>query len=72
MPRETNLAKFLIDEDAKGRLKKTLVDLEKHDANGADNCRRIALSRSKQLFDIYKNGKDPLFADIVLCQKTIM
>lgn len=60
--RATTLAKFLTDGNAKGGLKKTLTDLEQFDPKGADDCKRIALAYYKQLFDIYKNGKDPFFA----------
>ncbi|XP_021754314.1 nucleoprotein TPR-like [Chenopodium quinoa] len=69
--RATNLAKFLTD--AQGGLIKTLTDLEKFDPKGADDCKKIALAHSKQLFDIYKNGKDPCFAPaIISSQKTIV
>ncbi|XP_021757621.1 uncharacterized protein LOC110722656 isoform X2 [Chenopodium quinoa] len=70
-PRAIVLARFLTD--AQGGLIKTHADLEKFDPKGADDCKKIALAHSKQLFDIYKNSKDPCFAPaIISSQKKIV
>ncbi|KAJ4711936.1 hypothetical protein OWV82_014269 [Melia azedarach] len=59
--RGTTLAKFLIDGDPQGRLKKSISELLQHDPKGFDDCKIIAVDHSKQLFEIYQKKKVPLF-----------
>lgn len=56
------LATFLVNGDRKGRLKRSVAELEKFDPNGALNCRYIAFNHSALLFEIYKKKADPFFA----------
>ncbi|KAI3860848.1 hypothetical protein MKX03_002464, partial [Papaver bracteatum] len=57
----TTLAKFLMAEDCKGDVKKSVIELEIFDSEAIVDCRRLARRYSMQLFDIYQNGKDPFF-----------
>ncbi|KAF2297920.1 hypothetical protein GH714_005438 [Hevea brasiliensis] len=59
--RGTTLAEFLIDGDPQGKLKKSKLELVAYDPKGLDDCRRIAIDHSKQLFEIYQKQEDPLF-----------
>ncbi|XP_026386215.1 uncharacterized protein LOC113281642 [Papaver somniferum] len=59
--RVTTLAKFLMDRDCKGDLKKSVKELEIFDSKAVEDCKRLARSYSKQLFSIYQKGKDPYF-----------
>ncbi|KAK2664233.1 hypothetical protein Ddye_002807 [Dipteronia dyeriana] len=59
--RGTTLAKFLIDGDPQGMLKKSVSELLQFDRSGLVECRRIAIDHSKQLLEIYKKKEDPLF-----------
>uniref|UniRef100_A0A5B7B637 Putative sarcolemmal membrane-associated protein-like n=1 Tax=Davidia involucrata TaxID=16924 RepID=A0A5B7B637_DAVIN len=59
--RVTNLAKFLIDGDPQGKLKKSVSELQQYDLKGLDDCRKLATWHSKQLFEIYRKKEDPFF-----------
>ncbi|XP_026424506.1 uncharacterized protein LOC113320819 isoform X2 [Papaver somniferum] len=59
--RITTLANFLMEEDCKGDLKKSLEELEIFDPKGVVDCKRMARRYSIQLFSVYQNGKDPFF-----------
>lgn len=59
--RVTTLAKFLIDGDPQGKLKKSTTDLKKYDPKGLDECRNVATRYCKQLFEIYDKKQDPYF-----------
>lgn len=59
--RGTTLAEFLIDGDPKGKLTKSKMELMAYDPKGLDDCRRLAIEHSKQLFEIYQKQEDPLF-----------
>ncbi|KAL5747629.1 hypothetical protein ACOSQ2_024926 [Xanthoceras sorbifolium] len=59
--RGTTLAKFLIDGNPQGMLKKSVPELLQFDRNGLGDCRRIASNHSKQILEIYKKKEDPLF-----------
>ncbi|CAK9324813.1 unnamed protein product [Citrullus colocynthis] len=56
--RGSTLALFLTNGDPKGKLKKSVMELEKFDISGLIDCRRIAIQHLKQLFEIYKNNED--------------
>ncbi|XP_038904233.1 uncharacterized protein LOC120090576 [Benincasa hispida] len=56
--RGSTLALFLTNGDPNGRLKKSVMELEKFDISGLIDCRRIAIQHLKQLFEIYKNNED--------------
>ncbi|PWA83661.1 hypothetical protein CTI12_AA166580 [Artemisia annua] len=55
------LAEFLMDGDPAGDLKKSVEDLKQFDKKGIEDCRRIAIYYSRQLFEIYYNKEDPCF-----------
>ncbi|KAI3860861.1 hypothetical protein MKX03_002477, partial [Papaver bracteatum] len=55
----TSLAKFLMDGDCKGDLKKSVKDLELFDSAAVADCKKLAKRYSPYLFYIYENGKDP-------------
>ncbi|RZC47936.1 hypothetical protein C5167_040875 [Papaver somniferum] len=57
----TTLAKFLMDEDCKGDLKKSVTELETLDSKAVDDCKKLARRYSMHLFDIYRNRRDPFF-----------
>ncbi|XP_026432886.1 uncharacterized protein LOC113330238 isoform X1 [Papaver somniferum] len=57
----TTLAKFLLDGDCEGDLNKSVEELETFDSKAVDVCKRLARRYSTQSFNIYQNGKDPLF-----------
>ncbi|PWA75048.1 hypothetical protein CTI12_AA246440 [Artemisia annua] len=59
--RGSELAEFLMDGDPAGDLKKSVEDLKQFDKKGIEDCRRIALYYSRQLFEIYYNNEDPCF-----------
>lgn len=59
--RAIRLLEFLLDGKLKGPLKRTAKELLSHDATGPTFLEKVALSFSKELFDIYKNKKDPYF-----------
>lgn len=59
--RGTTLAKFLIDGDPQGKLRKSVQELEKYDQKGLSECKRLAIGHSKQLFEIYQKKNDPFF-----------
>ncbi|OAY59620.1 uncharacterized protein LOC110626043 isoform X1 [Manihot esculenta] len=61
LTRGTTLAEFLIDGDPKGKLTKSKMELMAYDPKGLDDCRRLAIEHSKQLFEIYQKQEDPLF-----------
>ncbi|XP_021729360.1 ERC protein 2-like [Chenopodium quinoa] len=62
--RGISLAKFLIDGDLKGKMKRSVDELQQHDQSGLDDCCRLAKKNAKQLIDIYKKGEDPLFSPL--------
>ncbi|XP_010266444.1 PREDICTED: axoneme-associated protein mst101(2)-like isoform X2 [Nelumbo nucifera] len=59
--RGTILAEFLTDGDPQGDLKKSVEELEKYDPRGLEECKKLAINHSAQLFNIYRNKEDPLF-----------
>uniref|UniRef100_A0A0E0JLY2 Uncharacterized protein n=1 Tax=Oryza punctata TaxID=4537 RepID=A0A0E0JLY2_ORYPU len=59
--RAIKLSEFLLDGKLQGPLKRTAKELVSHDATGPTFLEKVALSFSKELFDIYKNKKDPYF-----------
>ncbi|KAJ7548219.1 hypothetical protein O6H91_07G003300 [Diphasiastrum complanatum] len=61
------VAEFLTDGDYAGELKKSVMDLKRHDPQGIEYCRDIAFHYSKQLFEIYQNGEDPYFCARTEC-----
>ncbi|XP_056160181.1 uncharacterized protein LOC115686057 isoform X3 [Syzygium oleosum] len=60
-PRGCSLGEFLTDGDASGDLTKSVEELQEHDPEALDLCRKLADHYSKQLFQIYKNNEDPFF-----------
>ncbi|GER34335.1 casein lytic proteinase B4 [Striga asiatica] len=60
-PRGSDLAKFLTDGDPDGDVNKTVDELQKFDTRGVEQCRKLAIHYSRQLFDIYKSREDPFF-----------
>ncbi|CAM8933379.1 unnamed protein product [Rhodiola kirilowii] len=60
--RGSKLAEFLTDGNLYGDVKKSVEELEKYYPNGVEVCRDLAKRYSKQLFTIYQNKEDPLFA----------
>ncbi|XP_050226249.1 uncharacterized protein LOC126676150 [Mercurialis annua] len=59
--RGTTLAKFLMDGDPAGKLKKSKEELIAFDKKGLDDCKKLAIEHSSQLFEIYQKHEDPLF-----------
>lgn len=59
--RGIGLAKFLINEDPQGKLRRSVKELELRNLKGLSECRRLAVEHSKQLFKIYKDKADPFF-----------
>ncbi|KAF9689262.1 hypothetical protein SADUNF_Sadunf01G0073600 [Salix dunnii] len=53
------LAEFLINGDSQGKLKK--IELIKYDPEGFDDCKKLAIKYSKQLFEMYRQKGDQLF-----------
>ncbi|KAF5732409.1 protein IWS1 A isoform X1 [Tripterygium wilfordii] len=60
-PRGCTLAEFLTNGDPHSDPKKSVEELHEYDPMGVEICRNLADRYSKQLFEIYKNGEDPLF-----------
>ncbi|KAL2925636.1 Laminin subunit alpha-2 [Bienertia sinuspersici] len=58
------LAEFLIDGDRRGKMKKSVAELEQHDPKGLNDCRELAKKYSAKLIDIYVKRKDPLFSPL--------
>ena len=56
------MAKFLVNGDGEGRLRRSVAELEKYDPKAAAECRSIACSHVAQLFEIYQKNADPFFA----------
>ncbi|KAI3965709.1 hypothetical protein MKX01_010666 [Papaver californicum] len=59
--RGTYLAEFLSDGSQEGDLVKSVKELEMFDPKGLEDCTKLAIHYSKQLFTIYQNKEDPLF-----------
>ncbi|KAI3860852.1 hypothetical protein MKX03_002468 [Papaver bracteatum] len=57
----TSLAQFLMDNDCKGDVKKSVKELEKFDSKAVGDCKKLVRRYSIYLFDIYENRKDPFF-----------
>ncbi|KMT14768.1 hypothetical protein BVRB_4g075340 [Beta vulgaris subsp. vulgaris] len=57
--RVSTLAKFLIDGDPNGKMKKSVDELQEHDR---DDCRELATKYARQLIDIYTRREDPFFS----------
>lgn len=55
------MAEFLIAGDPQKKLRKSVAELEKHDQKGLSDCRRLAVTHAKQLFEIYQKKEDPFF-----------
>lgn len=60
-PRGCALGEFLTEGDTSGGLRKSVEELQEHDPEALDLCRKLADHYSKQLFQIYKNNEDPFF-----------
>ncbi|XP_022942684.1 uncharacterized protein LOC111447644 isoform X1 [Cucurbita moschata] len=56
--RGSTLALFLTGGDSQGKLKRSVMELEKFDICGLIDCRRISIEHLEQLFEIYKNSED--------------
>lgn len=59
--RVSTLAEFLTEGDPQSDVKKSAKELKKHDQEGVDMCRKLAIRYSKQLFEIYEKKQDPYF-----------
>ncbi|KAJ6714377.1 hypothetical protein OIU85_025932 [Salix viminalis] len=53
------LAEFLINGDPQGKLQ--ILELIKYDPEGFNDCKRLAIKYSKQLFEMYRQKGDRLF-----------
>ncbi|XP_063942577.1 uncharacterized protein LOC108205922 isoform X3 [Daucus carota subsp. sativus] len=61
--RGSHLAKFLTNGDPKGKLQKSVDELQQYDSKGIDECRKLARNYYRQLFQMYKKEEDPLFKE---------
>ncbi|KAJ6722524.1 hypothetical protein OIU74_007174 [Salix koriyanagi] len=59
--RGTALAEFLTNGDPHGKLKKSMMELVADDPGGFRDCKRLAVTYSKQLFEMWHLKGDPLF-----------
>ncbi|KAB5526778.1 hypothetical protein DKX38_020625 [Salix brachista] len=59
--RGTALAEFLTNGDPHGKLKKSMMELVADDPGGFRDCKRLAVTYSKQLFEMWQLKGDPLF-----------
>ncbi|KAJ6393582.1 hypothetical protein OIU77_022921 [Salix suchowensis] len=57
--RGSALAEFLINGDPQGKLQ--ILELIKYDPEGFNDCKRLAIKYSKQLFEMYRQKGDRLF-----------
>ncbi|KAI3989760.1 hypothetical protein MKX01_040730, partial [Papaver californicum] len=57
----TNLAEFLMDGNQEGDRKKSVKELEMFDLKALEDCKRLSMNYSKQLFSIYQSKDDPFF-----------
>ncbi|KAJ6679239.1 hypothetical protein OIU79_019073 [Salix purpurea] len=58
--RGTALAEFLTNGDPHGKLKKSMMELVADDPGGFRDCKRLAVTYSKQLFEMWYLKGDPL------------
>ncbi|XP_071710225.1 uncharacterized protein [Rutidosis leptorrhynchoides] len=59
--RGTKLAEFLTEGHPGDDLNKTVKELKQFDSKGIELCRKLAITYSKQLFEIYQNKEDEYF-----------
>ncbi|KAK1381696.1 hypothetical protein POM88_019431 [Heracleum sosnowskyi] len=64
--RGNQLAKFLVDGDPQGKLRKSVKELQQCDSKGIDKCRKLARNHLKQLYLIYQKEEDPLFKEYLV------
>lgn len=55
------LAEFLLDGDLQGPMRKTVAELENHDATNPPFLMQVTISCSGQLYDIFRKKEDPYF-----------
>ena len=55
------MAEFLTNGDPHGKLKKSMMELVADDPGGFRDCKRLAVTYSKQLFEMWQLKGDPLF-----------
>ncbi|KAL8091279.1 uncharacterized protein LOC141697581 isoform X2 [Apium graveolens] len=60
------LAKFLVDGDPQGKLRKSVKELQQYDKKGIDECRKLARNHYRQLFQIYQKEEDPFFKEYLV------
>ncbi|XP_026417671.1 paramyosin-like [Papaver somniferum] len=59
--RGTTLAEFLMDGNHEGDLKKSVKELEMFDSKALEDCKRLSMYYSTQLFSMYQSKDDPFF-----------
>ncbi|XP_026403334.1 spindle pole body component 110-like isoform X2 [Papaver somniferum] len=59
--RGTTLAEFLMDGNHEGDLKKSIKELEMFDSKALEDCKKLSMYYSTQLFSIYQSKDDPFF-----------
>ncbi|KAK1381693.1 hypothetical protein POM88_019428 [Heracleum sosnowskyi] len=64
--RGNQLAKFLVDGDPQGKLRKSVKELQQCDSKGIDECRKLARNHLKQLYQIYQKEEDPFFKEYLV------
>ncbi|KAK1381699.1 hypothetical protein POM88_019435 [Heracleum sosnowskyi] len=64
--RGNQLAKFLVDGDPQGKLRKSVKELQQCDSKGIDKCRKLARNHLKQLYQIYQKEEDPFFKEYLV------
>ncbi|EYU40036.1 hypothetical protein MIMGU_mgv1a015834mg [Erythranthe guttata] len=55
------LAEYLIDGDNEMRLRKSVSEVKNERAEVISQCRRLSVTYSEKLFEIYCSAKDPFF-----------
>lgn len=64
--RGNQLAKFLVDGDPLGKLRKSVKELQQYDSKGMDECRKLARNHYKQLYQMYQKEEDPFFKEYLV------
>ncbi|XBI18379.1 uncharacterized protein [Aegilops tauschii subsp. strangulata] len=59
--RARTLAEFLLDGDLQGPMRRTVAELENHDATNPLFLIQVTISCSGQLYDIFRKKEDPYF-----------
>jgi hypothetical protein len=59
--RAEKLAKFLLDDDLQGPMKRTAEELHKQDATNVYFLQKLTMCCSDKLFGIFRNKEDPYF-----------